>query len=173
VYETLLSIAANWFTIFGLLVGAAALVVAAVQIRNAARTTQAQLILMIDDSLRPYEEIRARINGSDPQHPAIRMRRYIARFERIGILLETEQISLDKVNQLYGVRIEKLLQHPDAKALLASDPEGWQGVTYLWQAFYEKGYPGRTFEAPLARKVASPVAEDDETGTSSDTSSVG
>ena len=88
-----MELVANAAQIVGILLALAGLWVAFGQLKDAAvsskkteRTSFAQLILMLDDALRQYDDVRTDINyRRDTDY--IRLRRYLAIFERIACYL--------------------------------------------------------------------------------------
>jgi hypothetical protein len=136
---------------------------AAKQIRSAGRTAKAQLILMIDESLHHYEDVRAAINAGKLPVEDSRLRRYVARFGRIGMLLQLKQIDLDTVNKLYGSRIKKLLDTSGdqvRRIVQKKEHTGWQPMIYLWHEMYNN-HGERNLPTPPALPEASPASYDD------------
>jgi hypothetical protein len=146
---------ANWAQLVGVVLAIGALIFAGVQLRAAARATKAQLLLALDESLEPFEDLRCMINGSDKDAQDVRTRRYIARFERMGILVQTHQIDMKTVNELYGARIRKLLECEVLKIKVWEDgmkknlivreflrdrEKHWKGMIYLWRELHKKKY---------------------------------
>ena len=77
----------------------------------------------------------------------IRLRRYIAAFERVGHALKLREIKIKTVDQFYGSRFGKLMKYPGTLAI-ADTREGWADFYYLWDRLYE--YNGNK------RKLAKP-----------------
>src|SRR5919198_5713840 len=69
---------------------------------QAARATQAQLILALDASFAEHRELRNDLNkenwGADTAQQKNQVRRYLALFERIGVLVEEGWLTLDRVD---------------------------------------------------------------------------
>jgi hypothetical protein len=125
----------------GILLAVLALTIADRQLRLAARATYAQLILMIDDAFYNFEEVRAEINEAmEHNNRAIAVKepqwfRYMAIFERLGVMLDSKLVSGRLVNELYGERFEKLLTCNRGNLELRPEvaPAKWPGFISLWK----------------------------------------
>jgi hypothetical protein len=106
------------------------------QVRKAANTAHAELILAIDATLESHLSIREQIRqGWQPKSPGDRnaVRRYVGVFERVGILLKLGEVQLGTVDQLYGDRVAKLLNNDGARAVVTDDPEACRDFVFLWR----------------------------------------
>ncbi|WP_448640763.1 hypothetical protein [Geodermatophilus sp. URMC 63] len=155
-----LSILANLAQLIGIPIAAVALVLAVRQLKVAAETaaraeatamraeaaSEAQAVLALDQLLNQerFEKLREELNKGKVSVPnnnifdpnAIELRRYTAAFERLGNLVDRGVVSLVLADELYGSRIEKLLQNaPYVKAMVAPDNVGkpaWRNFISLW-----------------------------------------
>jgi hypothetical protein len=101
----------------------------------AAHTARVQTLLGLDERLSAFEDIRQQLNRkSPPEADRIRLRRYMAAFERIGYALEHEQIELRTVDQFYGSRFKSLVDYPKTREIAAEN--GWKCFHYLWDQLY-------------------------------------
>ena len=115
------------------------------QLRSAAQTARVQVLLALDERLSGFEDVRVMINAGDRDIDNVRLRRYIAGFERVGLALKYEQISLAEVDRFYGQRFVKLIKHEQTPNIV-SNREGWKDFYYLWEELrgsdgYEKKLP--------------------------------
>ena len=93
----------------------------------------AEQVMAVDDALRPYEEVRALLNRRGKKPDYVQLRRYIAVFERLGLVLELDLITIERVNELYGSRIRRLVKHERARDIL-SNASGWRSFNYQGNA---------------------------------------
>jgi hypothetical protein len=112
---------------------------------QAARATQAQLILALDASFAEHRELRNDLNkenwGADTAQQKNQVRRYLALFERIGVLVEEGWLTLDRVDQLYAPRFRKLLLKRGVREVVEGNLNAWRDVVNLWVDLYEKRRP--------------------------------
>ena len=149
----MLSDLANYFQIIGFPVAIVALILGWHQLRSTARTSRGQMLLALDARLSDYEDVRAKINVRDPDIDDVRLRRYIAVFERVGLALKYKQITLEEAHRFYGQRFVKLMELQETRDIVANR-EGWKDFYYLWEKLrgydaYEKKLP-----EPSARGAA-------------------
>jgi hypothetical protein len=152
-FQEWLSILANLAQLIGIPIAAVALVLAAMQLSGAAKTaaraeaaSEAQAVLALDQLLNQdrFEKLRKDLNtgqvvvpGNDILHPnAIELRRYTAAFERLGNLVDRDVVSLVLADELYGSRVEKLVQNaPYVTVMVAPNNVGkpaWRNFISLW-----------------------------------------
>src|SRR5215203_6340148 len=68
---------------FPLAIGA--LILGGLQLYKAAQTARVQILLSLDERLSTFEDLREELNKTEPQiNDRVRLRRYIAVFERVG-----------------------------------------------------------------------------------------
>ena len=90
---------ASIIQLVGLLLAVLALFFGWHQLRDAARTARVQILLALDDRLSDFEDVRAELNMPKPHwDDDIRLRRYIATFERVGHALRLQEIDLATVD---------------------------------------------------------------------------
>jgi hypothetical protein len=147
------------------LVGLAALIFAivslrhsATQIKQTARATQGQFSLAMDDLLAQHLETREEVsranewkNRGELSHADRRkFRRYLAVFERIGILVKDELMTIETVDALYGERFAMLLSRERIRQLVdgseyttgkRSNPNAWSDLIRLWWRLYMRWMP--------------------------------
>jgi hypothetical protein len=141
----MLSDLANYFQIFGFPVAIAALIFGWNQVRATARTSRVQMLLALDARLSDFEDVRAKINALDPDIDIVRLRRYIAVFERIGLALKYKQITPEEVQRFYGQRFVNLMKLREARSIV-TNREGWKDFYYLWEKL--RGYNGYDEKLP-------------------------
>ena len=108
------------------------------QLRKAATTARVQTLLALDERLSDFEDVRAELNKASPQDiDTVRLRRYIAAFERVGHALRLQEIPLAEVDQFYGDRFVKLTRYPGALHIVRRR-EGWEDFYHLWEEL--RGY---------------------------------
>ena len=100
----------------------------------------------IDESLSPFEELRGRVNRAEPNIDPVRLRRYIAAFERVGNVLKYKGITLEIADGYYGSRFANLIRYPPARGIVGNGREGWEDFYYLWEKL--RGYNGNRRELP-------------------------
>jgi hypothetical protein len=147
-HETLQSLSgwADLMQLVGFPLAILALLLGWGQLRKAARTARVQTLLALDDRLSDFEDIRAKLNKPEPHDVSpVRLRRYIAGFERIGYALRQREISLATVDQFYGSRFASLIDYPAALKIVR-DPAGWPDFYYLWRSL--RDYKGNKRELP-------------------------
>jgi hypothetical protein len=151
------------------LIGLAALIFAVVslrhsatQIKQTARATQGQLALAIDDAFAEHLDARTEVSQADKwkeTRPALdaddrrKFRRYLAVFERIGLLVKDELMTIETVEALYGERFAMLLSRDPIRKLVDgrqyargkfSKPDAWVGLVWLWWRMYMRWVPAET-----------------------------
>lgn len=122
----------------GLVATAVAILLAYRQLRDTRNFAEAQLQFAIDESLAPFEDLRRAINQHAQLKDPVEVRRYVAALGRIGVLLKAELVRPDRINNLYGGRVEKLLNYEASSAiainLVKRDPDGWKEFVWLWES---------------------------------------
>jgi hypothetical protein len=123
----------------GLVVTAVAAGAAVRQLRDAKEIARWQFMLAVDESLERFDELRHTLAvGKTPQERHL-VQRYVGALERIGLLLEEGHISLERVDELYGSRLEKLLRNDgELVRFVVSKPTSWHGFIYLWAQIRER-----------------------------------
>src|SRR5919108_4193526 len=139
-------------TLVGLLLTVLAIAVAALQLRKDAKASRGAFLLALDETFAHHEKMRKRVNDSswdpDPDDPDDEkrihagkrnvLRRYMAVFERIGILVTDGSLDLALASTIYGDRFEKLVRAccGPRKAvvwILKEKPEDWLYFIELWR----------------------------------------
>jgi hypothetical protein len=120
------------------------------QLKSATASAESQAILALDQAFYLFEDFRKQIN-SDPLRAGrddVTLRRYIAVFERLGLLIDKGVVGIELADQLYGSRLKKLLESvkPSVKTILAErEGKGWENFTELWSRMRldapERGLP--------------------------------
>jgi len=142
------------------LVGLAALIFAiislrysATQLKQTARATQGQFSLAIDEALAQHLDAREEVSraaawinrGELSVDERRKFRRYLAVFERIGILVKDELMTIETVDALYGERFAMLLNRERIRQLVdgsqyttrkSSNPDAWSDLIWLWWRLY-------------------------------------
>ena len=90
------------------------------------------MLLALDASLYSFDDVRAQLNMRDPKIDSVRLRRYIAVFERVGLALKDKQISLAEIDRYYGQRFVRLINYPETLTIV-HNREGWKDFYYLWE----------------------------------------
>jgi hypothetical protein len=123
----------------GVLVASLAALVAIEQLRAAKAVARSQLILSIDQSLAPHEDVRARINRPSDWRPRTReekvaFRRYAAALGRLGHLIDQRQLFTKTVDRFYGERFAKLVFSGDGENIrdLITREHSWDGFKSLY-----------------------------------------
>jgi hypothetical protein len=143
--------AADWAQLIGIPLTLIAVGIAVTTLRRAERqldhadkVAQGQFVFALDQVLIAYEDIRSRA-AYDPEwdlppwadefegnHARARVRYYLAAFERLGELVHREMIDVTLVAELYGSRLEMLLDKDEVRAIVTTEPEDWRRLVYLW-----------------------------------------
>lgn len=144
-YGIILSNLVNYFQIFGFPAAIIALILGWCQLQSAARTSRVQMLLALDTRLSDFEDVRAKINELDPDIDNVRLRRYIAVFERVGLALRYKQITSEEVHRFYGQRFVNLMRLQETREIVANR-EGWTDFYYLWEKL--RGYDGYDEKLP-------------------------
>jgi len=144
-----LSIFANISQIVGLGLAIFAAWWAYKQLKAATVSAESQAVLTLDQTLTHYEPLRKELNSKsgfrDDADNRILLRRYVAVFERLGLLLKTGVVNELLTDQLYGARLESLLKksHGHVEEIIAErEGHGWENFTYLWEQM-RKSAPAR------------------------------
>jgi hypothetical protein len=136
-----LSDAANVAQIVSIVLAIPAACWAYLQLKAATVSAESQAILALDQALTQYEPLRKDLNrGPLKDVDEVLLRRYIAVFERLGLLLKNGVVSKRLADQLYGSRLEKLLTNggDDVKKIIAQrQGRGWENFIYLWEQMGE------------------------------------
>jgi hypothetical protein len=159
---------ATWVQILGVaaavMLAGWAIWIARGQLTDARRSAFGQFILGIDDAFRNYENVRRYINRpvtySKSKPDLSDVYRYIAVFERLGIFIEWRLMKIEKLDELYGDRFEKLISYgaerfkADFKTGFPPQarPAKWDGFIFLWQALEGRRKVGKPPETPRLKK---------------------
>lgn len=118
------------------------------QLKSATASAESQAVLALDQAFSLFEQFRKDLNQNSADADDVMLRRYVAVFERLGLLLEKRVMSVELADQLYGSRLEKLLKNagdPVKSILAEKDGRGWQNFVELWNRMYQDP---RTRELP-------------------------
>jgi hypothetical protein len=138
---------ANVAQVIGFPLAVAALAMAWWQLRKAARAARGEFLLAIDAALAEPElqNLRTQIYKTErpwtvPDEASERnkVRRYIAVFERLGILLRDRSVSIRHVDQLYGDRIAAITNNKSVRELVLDSPDAWRDFLYLWKRIQKR-----------------------------------
>ena len=173
---------ADWAQIVGVALALLALAIAWFQLRKAVDETsnaaadakravavaEGQAVLALDLALSQptFEALRAKINTkSVTAADDVVLRRYIATFERLGLLIEKGIITISVADHFYGNRLEKLLvnagsrvsaivRHSSSSGAVGEGPgrEGWRIFLELWKKMGDVDAGGR--DLPPAPEIA-------------------
>jgi hypothetical protein len=135
-YGSMLSDVANYFQIVGFPLAIAALFLGWLQTRKATQTTRTQTLLTLDGRLNAFEDERAKVNNIESIE-AVRLRRYIAAFERVGYALRLKGLPLKAVDNFYGDRFSRLTNYPGTLSIVKGRREAWEEFYYLWEKLYD------------------------------------
>jgi hypothetical protein len=134
----------------GLPVAAVALFLGWIQLRKASRTGRVQILLALDERLSDFEDLRAELNKLQPViTDTIRLRRYIAAFERMGHALRLREIDLETVDEFYGSRFKNLVVHSETGRIVKK-VEGGKDFHDLWKELYNYNGNQRAIPQPQA-----------------------
>jgi hypothetical protein len=122
------------------------------QLRRAARSAHAQNILSLDSLLHNHNEVRSKLQTAT-WIPADRMernelRRYMAIFERMGVLLRWRELDLKTIDRLYGHRFEILVRNPSVQSIVRARQSEWEDLVHLWRELESSKKISRTYPSP-------------------------
>ena len=117
------------------------------QLKSATASAESQAILALDAAFGQFEDLRKELNTGaflpKAGHVApvdddkrVQLRRYVAVFERLGLLLQKRVVGAQLADQLYGSRFQSLLTKNGGelnKILSERDGKGWENFVYLWK----------------------------------------
>jgi|SRR5919198_5910700 hypothetical protein len=151
----------------GLVIGAVGIIYAVRQTRFAARQTglavtaaelsaqtaerarqvaQAQFTLTLDAAFAEHRELRNNLNDpkwrAETSRQRNEVRRYLALFERVGVLMEKGWLTLEQVDQFYAPRFRKLLWKKGVREIVEGDLIAWRDVVKLWARLCEERSSG-------------------------------
>ena len=134
----------------GLVFAVLAIVLAGQQLQLAKRVARGQLILAVDVAFFEFRNLRDRLNTSwDLEESSDvsernEVRRYLAVFEGIGMLVQDDLLTLDRVRRRYAPRLVKLLKKEGVRKLVEeAEPEDWDDFRYLCRELYGPGKDNR------------------------------
>jgi hypothetical protein len=149
----MLSNVANYFQIVGFPLAILALFLGWLQIRKATQTTRTQTLLTLDGRLNDFEDVRAQVNNYESVE-AVRLRRYIAAFERVGYALRLKGLPLKTVDHFYGDRFARLTKYQGTLSIVKGRREAWEEFYYLWEKLY--GYKSNKRSLSDPQQAAAP-----------------
>jgi hypothetical protein len=111
------------------------------QIRGARQVARGQFLLDLDRDLRKYYDVQLNLMEAswEPRDAGegFQLARYMALFERVGLLVGDGIIDLPTVDRFYGWRIKWLIENHCARKDLENRPAGWEGFIALWRELDE------------------------------------
>lgn len=126
---------ANLIQVVGFPLAILALLLGWVQLRKTTQTARTQTLLALDDRLSDFEDVRTQVNHENPEIDQVRLRRYIAAFERVGYALRLQGLPLKTVDQFYGDRFARLVRRDDTRRIVRRH-ERWGEFYYLWEELH-------------------------------------
>jgi len=130
------------------------------QLQKAGDTARAQFLLDMDQAFEADEAIRVRLAQCN-QPPLTteewrRVKRYMARFERVSVFVQTGLMDPAVVYRLYGARFRNIVKNPQIRTrLLTGDKAAsWVDFTELWRRLDEISFEETRFN--LCRDVKPP-----------------
>jgi hypothetical protein len=147
----LISNLSNIAQIVGLVAAIPAVWIAWRQLRKAAKSAHGQFILALDAAFEPHLKIRRAlpnldVPGEEDDSSAARairneVRRYIAVFERMGMLEQEGELDLKMIDKFYGDRMVMLLNNQGARGIVERKPREWSDFIHLYREL--KAGPGK------------------------------
>jgi hypothetical protein len=138
--------AADVAQLVGIPLAAIALWIAAIQLKDAARTAnkaeavaEVQAVLALDRVLaqQTFIELRAKLaagkTDDSDYNTRVDLRRYVAAFERLGMLVDKKVVSPELADEFYGSRLQKLVNNPYAVNMVNGSPAAWRNFIILWK----------------------------------------
>jgi hypothetical protein len=127
------------------------------QLKSATASAETQAVIALDQAFSLFEQFRTRLNNNEKfrkdlnadDADKVALRRYIAVFERLGLLLKKKVIKVELADQLYGSRLQKLFEHAETpvKTILEQrERKGWDNFWWLWRKMRDEKY--RTLPDP-------------------------
>jgi hypothetical protein len=105
------------------------------QYELARKIAETQAVFSVDAALGLYEDVRERLTPSGAPAPErLRLRYYMAVFERLGVLIDQGTVSPETANKFYGSRFKALVNDQGAVDIVTGDREGWVSFLSLWRA---------------------------------------
>ena len=146
--------AANVAQLVGITLAVIALGIAANQLRDAARTaeraetvSEGQAVLALDQILaqQRFEALRATLAKGKMVNPGeddqVALRRYVAAFERLGLLVDKGVVSPELADAFYGPRLKRLINNAPFAVNMVTDGNkgraGWKNFIILWRTMEE------------------------------------
>jgi hypothetical protein len=117
------------------------------QLKAGTASSESQAILALDEALYRHDELRKELNSARGYEPEandpndVKLRRYLAVFERLGLLLRKRVVRDQLADQLYGSRLEKLLTKNNGHLqpiLTERGGKGWENFLWLRRRLADK-----------------------------------
>jgi hypothetical protein len=114
------------------------------QLVAARKTARAQFLLDMDQAFAQDEPIRTRL--ASPSEEALKqdewraVKRYMGRFERVGVFVAEGLLDLKVVERLYASRFRNIVRNDEIRKRLLEKPErakGWMDFIDLWRKLDE------------------------------------
>jgi hypothetical protein len=147
--------------IVGLVLAILAALWARKQLRSATVSAESQAVLALDQAFSLFEDLRKELNsgsslGSADKEKLVTLRRYVAVFERLGLLLKKGVVGVQLADQLYGSRLSQLLNKSSGqvnKIVAEREGRGWENFIELWRTMRKKA-PHRKLPDPDAHPAS-------------------
>jgi hypothetical protein len=129
--------AADVAQVIGIALAVPAAYWAYLQLKSATASAEAQAVLALDQAFSLFEQFRKDLNrdAATATSDTVTLRRYIAVFERLGLLIKKGVIGVQLADQLYGSRLATLLataERPVRTMVAEREGKGWENFTELW-----------------------------------------
>jgi hypothetical protein len=134
------------------------------QLKAATAASESGSILALDEAFARFEGVRRKINMNEAfktQDERVELLRYLALWERLGLLVDNRTVKLSLVHEIYGSRFEELLKRDEPKQIVTDTPRGWRNFIALWRRFHSEGVcnlPDPPPMPPRSRRWASATA---------------
>jgi hypothetical protein len=111
------------------------------QLKSATASAESQAVLALDQAFSLFEDFRKQLNVARDGVTTddVTLRRYVATFERLGLLVQNGVVGPDLADQLYGSRLAKLLTTsigPVRKIVAEREGKGWENFLELWKLMH-------------------------------------
>jgi hypothetical protein len=144
------SFIADAVQVVGLPLAVVAIFLAVKQVKSTAIVTAAQMVFTIDEAFRVDSEMRQKLTSAAwvPADASERNRlgRYLAVFERVGVLYGRKLIPLTDIENFYFSQFKQLVANTNARDRLVANRTTYKGVFVLWRALLTTT-DGSTLEA--------------------------
>jgi hypothetical protein len=138
--------------IVGLIVAVPVIVLAWRQLVSGTAASEAQPVLALDEAFSQFEDLRDKLRAASKEKPyravqpadRARLSRYLAVFERLGMLVTKRLIDQRRGGDLYGYALARLLTRSNAEEIVCSEigeaqkepahsERRWENLIRLWE----------------------------------------